>query len=102
MEQTKAITVEDIEPYILEKSNHNAFGWYNYLYIRGGSGRKERHGRQRHGGEYDFILFYASPEQMAECDYCERKWCEDNNIIYGEGNTILEAYIDYLKKKDDL
>lgn len=71
--------------------------FYKYLHIIGGSGRTEK--KNRNGGEFDFIVFYATPTEMkGKGEICERIWCENNDIIYGEGSSIGEAYQDYLKK----
>lgn len=96
MQLNKTFSLQDIKPFFTEKSNINGFGFYHYLHIRGGAGGFYR---KYLGGEYDFILFYATPQQMEGCDYCERIWCEDNGIIYGEGKTIEEAYANYLNKR---
>ena len=90
----------DIKPYIMERSKANGFDFYRYLHIRGGSGNwKQKSEAHRNGGEYNFIVFYASPEQMKGHDeMCERLWCREKGIVYGEGNTIEEAYENYKKK----
>lgn len=86
-----------IEPYIRKRSFVNGLDFYHYLYIRGGAGNySSRTGRARHGGEYDYILFYASPDELKDCNMCERIWCDINGIVYGEGETIEEAYQNYL------
>ena len=88
-----------ITPYITEKSTTNGFDFYKYLHIKGGSGnwlsKKEKF---LNGGEYEFVIFYASPEQMEGLDKCERIWCIEKGIPYGIGSTIEEAYSNYLKK----
>lgn len=89
--------MDKIEPYIRKKSPVNGFNFLYYLHITGGSGNySSRTGKFRYGGEHDFILFYASPEEMEGCDICYRIWCEKKGIIYGEGSTIEEAYQHYL------
>jgi hypothetical protein len=85
--------MEDIKPYFTKKSKVNGFNFYHYLHIKGGAGGFYR---EDLGGEFDFILFYASPEEMEGCDICEKQWCKKNNIPYGEGKTIEEAYANYL------
>jgi len=85
----------NIEPYILKKSDVNGFNFYSYLHIKGGAGGFYRKG---YGGEFDFVLFYASPTEMEGCDICEKVWCEQNNIIFGEGSTIEDAYESYKQK----
>jgi hypothetical protein len=89
----------NIEPYILEKSKVNGFNFYRYLYIKGGAGGFYRKG---YGGEFDFILFYASPQEMENCNICEKVWCEGAGIIFGEGRTIEEAHINYIKKSKQI
>lgn len=86
----------NIPAYILIKSNANGLNFYYYLHIKGGAGGFYR---KRMGGEFDYILFYASPEQMEGCSICEKIWCEENNIHFGEGKTIELAYENYLKKQ---
>ena len=89
--------MDKIEPYIRQYSPINGFDFFYYLHIRGGAGNySSRTGVHRHGGEYDYILFYASPEQMKDCKICERIWCDENGLVYGEGKTIEEAYENYL------
>lgn len=92
--------MSNIQPYILKRSEVNGFNFYHYLHIRGGAGNTFK-GLHRNGGEYDFILFYAAPSDMEGCDICERKWCEEEGIVYGEGSTIEEAYEDYLSKTEN-
>jgi hypothetical protein len=88
-----------IEQYITVKSKTNGFGFYHYLHIVGGSGDHRSSSRARYGGEFNFILYYASPEQMEGINgMCERIWCEENNIVYGEGDSIELAYKNYLSK----
>ena len=97
--QHQTIAMNQIKPYIHKKSPVNGFNFNYYLHIKGGSGNySNRVGTQRYGGEHDFILFYASPGEMHGCNICERKWCEEKGIIYGEGSSIEEAYEDYIKK----
>lgn len=91
--------MKNIKPYITQRSKVNGLDFNYYLHIKGGSGKNpNRTGRNRYGGEHDFILFYASPNDMEGCTYCERIWCEGKGIIYGEGKTIEEAYIDFMNK----
>ena len=90
-----------IKQYILEKSEANGFDFYKYLHIKGGSGNwKGKPERGRNGGEFDFVLFYAYPEDMEKIrpGMCERLWCIEAGICYGEGRTIEEAYENYLEK----
>lgn len=88
--------MNEIKPYQVEKNN------YKYLHIHGGSGINVNHDiNDRFGGEYDFILYYAKPDELDGIDgMCERCWCIKNNIKFGEGHTIEEAYHDYLTKID--
>lgn len=89
----------NIKPYIQKNSPVNGLNFNYYLHIKGGSGNhSSRKGDDRYGGEYEYILFYASPNEMEGCDVCERVWCADKGIIYGEGDTIKAAYEDYIKK----
>jgi hypothetical protein len=83
--------VNVIEPYVLK----NRF--YHYLHIRGGSGNpKDKDERYLFGGEYNFIVFYASPSQMKGIgDTCVRIWCIEKGIPYGIGDTITEAFENY-------
>jgi len=94
------IQTSEIKPYIMERSEANGFDFYRYLHIRGGSGNIDAKGESnRYGGEYNFILFYCRPEEMEERgQICERLWCREKGIVYGEGNTIEEAYENYKKK----
>lgn len=87
----------NIEPHIFEKSKINGFNFYKYLHIRGGSGIKPGHtieSRRYTGGEYDFIAFYASNEDMINKPphMCDRLWCIEANIVFGEGPTLEAAY----------
>lgn len=82
----------EIKPYIFEKSPVNGFNFYRYLHIRGGSGTPFFERKIPNGGEYDFIVFYASPKEMEGCDICERIWCMRNDIPFGIGKSIEEAY----------
>lgn len=92
---------KDIRPHLYERSKVNGFYFYKYLYIRGGAGIKMEKTNYRNGGEYDFIVFYASPTEMEGLNgTCERIWCEEMEIVYGEGGTIEAAYADYLRKSD--
>lgn len=90
----------NIPPYIYKRSMVNGFDFYYYLHIRGGSGSKGRSERNVYGGEYDYIVFYASPSEMEGCNHCERIWCRDKGIPYGLGKTIEEAYLDWKAKND--
>jgi len=71
--------------------------FYHYLHIIGGSGDDGR-GKHRIGGKFDYIVFYCIPDALEGCDKCQRIWCEENKIIYGEGKTIQIAYNNYMKK----
>lgn len=92
--------MEEIKPYILEKSKTNGFDFYRYLYIKGGSGNwRNKPEKFLDGGEYDYCIFYALPEEMegiGSC--CERIWCKQKKIPFGTGATIEEAYENYLSK----
>jgi len=95
--------INNIKKYITKKSSVNGFDFMYYLHIRGGSGNwLNKPEKGRNGGEYDFILYYASPDEMKGCNICERVWCIQNKIIYGEGKTIEAAYEDYLNKSTKL
>lgn len=72
--------------------------WYHFLHIRGGSGINPNRPNFRYGGEYNIILFYVAPGDSKSINKCERIWCIENNIPYGEGNSIEEAYKDFLEK----
>ena len=86
-----------IEPYLLRRSEANGFNFYYYLHIRGGSGNPLS--QNRNGGEYNFLLYYAAPSEMEDLgDMCEMKYCEENKIPFGLGNTIEEAYLNYRSK----
>lgn len=92
-------TLIDIKPYILVR----AFGvkWYQYLHIVGGSGNhKGKPERCLNGGEYNFCLFYASPDEMKGLSdpKCVMFWCKENFIPFGLGDTIEEAYNNYILK----
>lgn len=94
-----------MKPYILEKSSANGFDFYKYLFIRGGSGNWKGRGEKfRNGGEFDFILYYAAPEDTEgkPQGMCERLWCIEKGIPYGEGRTINEAYADLISKNKTL
>jgi len=85
--------MNEIKPHIVEKK------YYKYLHIHGGSGYNKNSENDRFGGEYDFILYYAKPDELEGIDgMCERCWCIKNNIIFGEGSSIEDAYHDYLVK----
>lgn len=91
----------NIPQYIMEESKTNGFGFYKYLHIRGGSGniRYPSIEDHRYGGEYNIILYYARPEELEGIgDMCERLWCREKSILYGEGNSIDEAYENYQVK----
>ena len=91
----------EIKPYITEKSQANGFDFYKYLHIGGGSGniRYPEIEGHRYGGEFHFILFYCHPEETeGRGQKCERLWCIEKGIVYGEGSTIEEAYENYKKK----
>jgi len=93
--------MNEIKQYILEKSEANGFDFYKYLHIKGGSSNwKGKGDKFRNGGEFDFILYYAYPEDMEKkpVGMCERLWCIEKGIDYGEGKTINEAYQNYLSK----
>lgn len=90
-----------IPSYIYEKSKVNGFDFYRYLHIRGGSGniRYPEIEEHRYGGEYHFILYYARPEELEGIGpMCERLWCREKGIVYGEGDSIDEAYQNYQEK----
>jgi len=94
-----------MKPYILEKSSVNGFDFYKYLFIRGGSGNWQGKSEDyRYGGEFDFILYYAAPGDMEDKPQgmCERLWCIEKGILYGEGGTIRDAYIDFMSKTSGL
>ncbi len=84
-------------PYILKRSN--GVSWYHYLHIIGGSGnwggKREEHLR---GGEYNFCLFYAAPDEMIGKDCCAMQWCKQKKIPFGIGETIEVAYNNYQSK----
>lgn len=86
----------NIKPYISVKSDTNGLYFYHYLHIHGGAGDNGR-GKHRNGGEFDYILFYAFPDDMDGCDICYRKWCDLKGIPYAEGSTIEEAHKKYIK-----
>jgi len=88
----------EIPKYVLKKSPINGLGFYHFLHIRGGVGSNGKSEKFRYGGEYDYIVYYASPEEMKGHIGCDRSWCIKTGIIYGEGRTIEEAYNDYLSK----
>ena len=92
------LMVPDIPKYIFEKSEVNGFDFYKYLHITGGSGNWKGKGEKyRNGGEFDVIVFYAMPEEMEDkpTGMCDRLWCIEKGIVYGEGKTIIEAYKNY-------
>lgn len=88
----------DLPPYILEREN--GISWYKYLHITGGSGNfNSKREDNLYGGEYDYLIFYAAASDMVgKTDECYRFFCKRNNILYGIGNTINEAY-ENLKSK---
>jgi hypothetical protein len=91
--------MDKIKQYITEKSEVNGFDFYKYLHIKGGSGNwKGKSEKFLNGGEYDYCLFYASPDEMEGLNCCERVWCVQNKIPFGTGKTIEEAYKNYLSK----
>jgi hypothetical protein len=91
-----------MKPYIYIKSTVNGFPFFYYLHIKGGSGVRPWRSKPEHryGGEFDYIVYYASPEQTEKMNRttCERIQCREMGIPYGEGKTIKEAYKDYQKK----
>lgn len=94
-----------MKPYITIKSTVNGFPFLYYLHIKGGSGIKPWRSDPdyRYGGEFDYIVYYASPEQEEKMNRttCDRIQCRELNIPYGEGSTIKEAYKNYLKNVKD-
>ena len=97
-EQCDQFDARQIKPYVYERSLVNGFDFYKYLHIRGGSSNWKGKGEKyRNGGEFDFIVYYAMPEEMKDkpSEMCERIWCIEKKIVYGEGKTIEEAYRDY-------
>lgn len=79
---------------------HYGFDFYKYLHITGGSSNWKGKGvKFRNGGEFDFILYYALPEVMEKkpAGMCERLWCIENNIPFGEGKTIEQAHENWLQ-----
>lgn len=93
--------MEKIKQNITVKSEVNWFDFYKYLHIRGGSSNWKGKGESnRNGGEYDFILYYAMPDEMKDkpVEMCERLWCIEKGIVYGEGKDIDSAYQNYLSK----
>lgn len=70
--------------------------WFHYLHIHGGTGE-----RGNNGGQYGFCVFYITPEDAFKIDKCPRFWCIENKILFGIGDTIEDAYRDYLKKLGD-
>jgi hypothetical protein len=91
--------MKDIKPYITVRSEVCGLPFIHYLHIHGGAGGFHR---KNIGGEYDFILFYASVGEMEGLDKCERLWCKEKGIIYGEGDSIEKAHADYFKKATNL
>lgn len=89
--------MSNIPAYKIKRSKVNGYDFYYYLHIRGGAGI-QRSEIYRNGGEYDFIVFYANPSEMEDCDMCERVWCLEKGIVFGEGKNIEAAYNDYLIK----
>lgn len=86
--ETKA---PEIEPYIYSK--HGGVRWYHYLHIHGGVG----HGESM-GGKYKFVIAYLAPDQAGEIGQISLdRFCIDNNIPWGGGKTIEEAYEDFKK-----
>lgn len=91
------VMMAQIPPYITEKAH--SFDWFRYLHVHGGSGINPLRETHRSGGEYNIILFYASPGEMEGIgSHCARLWCIGKNIVFGEGDTIYHAYQDYLTK----
>lgn len=89
----------EIKPYILEKSKVNGFSFYKYLHIKGGSGNwKGKSDKFLNGGEFDFCVYYATPDEMEGLDKCERIWCKEKRIPFGTGKTIELAFKNYLSK----
>lgn len=90
---TQEKTAIEFKPYILINS------FYHYLHIQGGSGNwKGKTEKHLYGGEFNYIVFYASPTQMEGLDKCVRLWCIEKEIPYGIGDTIEDAYDNYAQK----
>jgi hypothetical protein len=94
--------MKKIPQYLLIRSQVNGFDFYHYLHIKGGSGIKYPHtikSKYRSGGEYDYVLYFAAPEDEEKIGTrCPRKGCEELGIPYGEGETIQKAFSDYRMK----
>ena len=90
-----------MKPHITIKSTVNGFPFLYYLHIKGGNGVKPHRSNPKHryGGEFDYIVYYASPEQSEKMNRttCDRIQCRELNIPYGEGSSIEMAYNDYVK-----
>lgn len=84
----------DIKPYITVKSKTNGFDFYHYLHIQGGSG----HGKYKMGGAHLFYVFYLPPDTANDEGLSPEFFCKSLGIPCGVGDTIEEAYADYLKK----
>lgn len=82
--------LEGIPRYITKKEN--GLDWYYYLYIRGGYGTIDG---DKYGGQFDYLLYFASPAEMEGLDKCERMWCKEKNIPFATGETIQEAWRNY-------
>jgi hypothetical protein len=96
MNDIQVMSLTTIRPYITVKSPVNGLNFYHYLHIKGGAGGFYRRDL---GGEFDFILYYSSPDQDEKMgDICPRIACRELNIPCGEGSTIEEAHEDFLKK----
>lgn len=92
-----ALLLAQIPPYITFKCN--GFDWFKYLHVAGGSGIKPERPVSRSGGEFNIILYYAEPKEIEhKGGKCDRLWCVENKIVYGEGETIYHAYMNYLTK----
>jgi hypothetical protein len=93
------LLMAQIPQYITKKSETNGFDFHYYLHIGGGTGINPARPVSRSGGEFNVILYYAAPSEIAhKGETCDRLWCIQNNIEYGEGETIYHAYMDYLTK----
>lgn len=81
----------EIPPYFLV---NDSFAWYYYLTIHGGTGKKDGA-----GGQYAFYITYLRPDQYEGINKALDYWCQDRQIPCGVGDTLEQAYNDFIKKR---
>lgn len=80
---------DEIKPHI--EVRERGINWHYYLHIQGGIGPSTSG-----GGKYKFVLWYEAPNSDIDRGHSSAEYyCKENDIRFGHGDTIEEAYSNY-------